>query len=372
MKEPIVYEKREYPLYELTDEEFEELCYYLLEYSPTLKEKIGYTKAFYKVGGKDKGKDGIIYSNKKEIGITQSKHTKRFKSSMKSNVITDEILKMLLNIFVYKSEIKKYVFFVSSHVTEEISEMLINFTDKFLSLSTTEEKIKKIINKFASFKNNPELKKMSPTEIKRKLIEICRSIDMNFFYNTDIQVFLLECPLIIIEKYFSIKKVIVEKETYEVPLIEENELKDFIDDNNYLYRNGRYKEKLIEIDVEDFYLEEATKDLYEKYLAVIKLHKIVPNDLKAIMREYEKHLLSAEKHARGKYTENISSKKYSSKEGGRKYYINFMEELSSEKIKIEIRDFRYVTPTFAKGTVQELVNDNEIEDWLIKRKQGGK
>lgn len=372
MEKPTTYSGKDYPIQELTAENFEKLCYELLTYSPTLKDKINYTHTFYKIGGRDQAKDGVIYSSGKVIGITQSKHSENAKKAMNSAIITNEILKMLLYAFIYSSKIEKYVFFVSTYVTEKTNTILLNFIEEFLTKATTKEKVEKVIASYVSLKNNDTLKTMSTSEIIVELCNICENIEMYFYYNEDIQTFFNECPSAVKCKYFDVKVLMEKTEKYQIPLIDEEELKDFISDRNYMYKKERYREKLIEIDISDLFLQEACNDFYSRSLAIIKLHDIAPIGLDENIKEYEKRILEWEQYEREGYKLNIESstfQNYNEKFEGKKYYTHFIRNISSGNVRIELRNFELVTIPFTRGTIHELVNDEKIKNWLIKIKE---
>lgn len=356
-------EGNRFELEKIDDQQFESFISELCKCSDELKEKFDYTDALLIEGGSDRGKDCVLYKNGDVVGIVQCKHSIKT-TSMNRNIIIVETLKMLLYLFIepnlLSSITKKYIFFISSKITQESFEHLKKFKENELKDKDKLSKNIKMLRK--KYKSISE--KIKEEDIKEelfiKLESIFDSLERYYLMDNDIQTFLAsENSMIGLIKirYFNVKKVLI-KDDLEFPRIKNKEE----DLNKYL--KERFYQKLEEIQVTERILEDALKSYNDKMLYTVELFKINSLYLEEDLEEYENTVKDKEINLREEQKINLEIENFDQdrliKEYS-KYYLKMLREIEICKF----RNFDYIPSGFAKGTIQQLINIEEIESWIL-------
>lgn len=368
-KKPETFEGKSYPLELLGDKEFEEIVSELLNVLLPLKEKYNYTEAKYIDGGSDMGRDCVLYKGNEIVGIVQCKHSVN-SNAMSKNIITDEILKMLLYLYIEPSlcpsEKKIYLFFISSKITNETLLYLKDFKEK--EMKDREELSKKILRLKKKYKRIEEkLEKELNEEIFLKLEMIFDSMKKEYLTNMEIQTYLSsEETLVglIKNKYFSIKKVVVNSSS-EFPRIEQ------LDINYKKYNEERFYKKLEEIAVTDEILEQAFISYESKIRYTFELMKISSYYIREDLEEYNSSIRRKELNLREEKKIDLEIEDYDDDRLKKEYCRHYFKVLR-EIGECKFRNFDYIPPAFIEGTIQELVNVEKIKGWILLDKMEGK
>lgn len=357
-------EGKRFRLEELNDQIFEAFISELLDNSNVLKKIFDYTNAKFKEGGSDKGRDCILYKENEIVGIVQCKHSIKT-IAMSKTIIINEVLKMLLYLYIepklLPSKTKKYLFFISSKLTEESYNHLKNFKEKELKdRKNIKNKINLLRKKYKEIEKKIEEKSIEE-QFFLKLEKIFDSLDIEYLTDLEIQTYMEnDDPIIgaILSKYFRIKSVVI-KEVKDFPRIKEYEAMDC-----EVYKKERFHEKLEEIKVSNSILENALESYGKKVVYSLKLleenHYYIKEDLK----EYENIVKNKEILLRENKKIDLEDEELENKKLIKEYRKHYLEIISKVE-ECKFRNFDYIPPEFARGTIQELVNNKEIENWIL-------
>lgn len=357
-------EGNRFELEKINDQQFESFISELCKHSDELKEKFDYTDALLIEGGSDKGKDCVLYKNGAVVGIVQCKHSIKI-TAMNRNVIITETLKMLLYLFIQpnllSSTTKKYIFFISSKITQESFEHLEKFKENELKdRKKLSKNIEALHKKYKYISEN--IKKEDIEEVLFiKLEKIFDSLERYYLIDSDIQTFLAsENSMIGLIKlrYFNVKKVLI-KQDLEFPRIKNDEVKDL---NKYL--KERFYQKLEEIQATGRILEDALRSYSDKMLYTVELFKINPLYLKEDLEEYENTVKDREVNLREEQKINLGIENFDKIRLEKEYLKYYLRTLREVEI-CKFRNFTYIPSGFAKGTIQQLVNVEKIESWML-------
>lgn len=361
-------EGKRFRLEELDDQKFEAFISELLDYSIELKRRFNYTEAKLKEGGRDKGQDCVLYKEQEIVGIVQCKHSINV-NAMPRGIIVNEILKMLLYLYIQPellpTSTKKYIFFISSKLSLESLSHLKNFKKNEMSdRKELQDKILKLHKKYAWIKEKINKENINE-EFFLKLEEIFESLEKSYLTDIDIQTYLSsENPDIglLISKYFPVKKVI-SKEVFDFPRIKKDE------EEFKKYNQERFHGKLKEILSPDKILEDALKAYSNKILYTVELFKTSSFYIKEDLKEYHDVIKDREINLREEKKIELEIENFENDRLIKEYLIYYLKVLRDVE-NCKFRNFDYIPPDFARGTVQELVNIKEIYDWLLLK--GGK
>lgn len=347
----------------MTPTDFEEMVYLLFKYSNTLKENFHYETCDYIYGGRDLGRDSVIRSGTEIVGVIQCKHTD--KKTMDRKVIKEEIIKFLLYLLtkpeLLPNEKKKYIICISSKLTKDSLDVLINFEKEVIDSQDYIEQILKCIKKYKS--SLSELNTSNNILLKEKTREIYKKLEVHYLMEIDLIMALKEESFSIksiYEKYF---KTDFESK-FSIPNLSEELI---LENKKEELKLKRFYNKIVEIELDDFFLEDAISSYYKKSIVTMKMTSENTNHLLENIKEYSEEILNSEKYNRTHYSLKNNINSIQSKDEilnlSKLYYLECIESIKNKK---NIKGFEYVPDYYPKGTVHELVNCYKIDSWLLK------
>lgn len=359
---PEVYEGKSYPLERLTDSEFEILTYYLYENNQEKKNKYNYDKAIYVEGGSDRGKDLVLKKEDKIVGIVQCKHS-QIKKKQGKNIVSHELLKILLYMIMYPSEISeyeiKYLLVISSNFSksglEYIENLKKNFSEKNVEL---EDEVNKILDKYSSFKSF--FKNAKSETIIEKIILNFKRIKFYYEEEQDILLELSKEKQGIKSMFFNIKTNV---EIHEFPEFTGEKDENIIKNKKKDYSSELFYTKLKEIECNEKNLEKAILFFYKKQNIVAHLAEKGIINLKNYLENFERDILQLESSERDCFILEYEKEDLEKKKISYKYYINFLNTIIKHQMKV--RKLGEATIDFKCGTIHDLANEEKIKKWYL-------
>lgn len=206
---PPVYEHQQgYPFGTLGDRQFECLLHdiFSAEARPNTSRFGEFDRALLMQGVGERGRDCALVMNGKHVGVVQCK---RYESLLSKPDVAREIIKFCLHAILDPALMPepqgfRYIFAVSKDFNERAKLLLNSFNTKIENEPELLSWIQEVV------RENKRLEHLKPAEVQQKLLDILKSIDVKPLGFNELNTMLVGKD-IVVQKYFTLKKVISEE-----------------------------------------------------------------------------------------------------------------------------------------------------------------